>query len=69
MERDLMEGWQGYRVVSSLIGMPIEHPEVMVWLLVGVRANGSAYGGATVIFMREVPRTTRIRNSHLAILH
>ena len=49
MERDLMEGWQGYRVVSSLIGMPIEHPEVMVWLLVGVRANGSAYsayGGA-----------------------
>ena len=48
-----MEGWEGYRVVSSLIGMPSEHPEVMVWLLVGVRAHGSAYGGGDVMFIRE----------------
>ena len=46
LERDLMEGWEDNRVVSSLIWMPSEHPEVMVWLLVGVRAHGSTYGDA-----------------------
>ena len=44
LERDLMEGWEGYRVVSSLIRMPSEHPEVMVWLLVSVLTHESAYG-------------------------
>ena len=39
-----MEGWEGYRVVSSLIRMPSEHPEVMVWLLVSVLTHESAYG-------------------------
>ena len=39
-----MEGWGGVRVVSSLIWMAIEHPEVMVWLLVPVRAHWNAYG-------------------------
>ena len=44
LERDLMEGWEGCRVVSSLIRMPSEHPEVMVWLLVSVLTHESAYG-------------------------
>ena len=44
LERGLMEGWGGVRVVSSLIWMAIEHPEVMVWLLVPVRAHWNAYG-------------------------
>ena len=39
-----MEGWEGYRVVSSLIRMPSEHPEVMVWLLVSVLTHESVYG-------------------------
>ena len=63
LERDLMEGWEGYRVVSSLIRMPSEHPEVMVWLLVSVLTHESAYGcrphGAplnmfTYLLMRKV---------------
>ena len=48
-----MEGWEGNRVVSSLIWMPSEHSEVMVWLLVGVRAHGNAYGDVDIMFIRE----------------
>ena len=48
-----MEGWEGNRVVSSIIWMPSEHSEVMVWLLVGVRAHGNAYGDVDIMFIRE----------------